>query len=289
MSTAAARSAHRCERGCRQQQPDRRSRQQSEQDFFSWGWRLPFLASVVLIIVGFYVRRTVDESPEFTKVAAQHKTAPVPALGVLRNHIRPLLLTIVGKLAEVTLFYLIVVFLLSYATRTSLMSRTEVLRAIVVGAAIQLGTIPLFGWLGDRVGQRLLYGSGGVLLAVLAIPAMAVIDARSAAGLKIVIITGLSFTYPLMFGPQASLYSAQFPPELRYSGVSLGIQLAAALGGGLAPIIAAALLKVSDGLVLIGAYLATLGLLATLCAWLMRAPSLTTCELMQKSPAREGL
>jgi len=183
------------------------------------------------------------------------------------------LLTILGKLAEVTLFYLIIVFLLSYATRAGLATRNQVLMAIVSGAGIQLGTIPLFGWLGDRVGQRLLYGLGGVLLAVLAIPAMAVIDARSVIGLKVAIITGLGLNYSLMFGPQASLYSAQFPPELRFSGLSLGIQLAAAIGGGLAPIIAAALLKVSGGLVSIGAYLATLGLLATLCAWLMRAPA----------------
>jgi MFS family permease len=246
-----------------------------EQDFLSWGWRLPFLASGVLIIVGFYVRRGIDESPEFTAIAAQRKTARVPALSVLRHHIRPLLLTIAGKLAEVTLFYLIIVFLLSYATRTGLVPRGEVLGAIVMGAAIQLGTIPFFGWLGDRVGQRLLYGLGGVLVAVLAIPAMAVIDERSTIGLKVVIITGLGLNYALMFGPQASLYSAQFPPELRYSGLSLGIQLGAALGGGLGPLIATALLEASGGLVSIGVYLATLGLLATLCAWLMRAPSAT--------------
>jgi MHS family shikimate/dehydroshikimate transporter-like MFS transporter len=258
-----------------------------EQDLLSWGWRLPFLASAVLIVIGLYVRRSIDESPEFTAIEAQRKTARVPALSVIRHHIRPLLLTITGKLAEVTLFYLIIVFLLSYATRTSLLSRNEVLGAIAIGALVQLGTIPLFGWLGDRVGQRLLYGLGGVLLAVLAIPVMAVIDARSVIGLKVAIIAGLGFNYSLMFGPQASLYSAQFPPELRYSGVSLGIQLAAALGGGLAPIIATALLNVSGGLVSIGAYLATLGLLATLCAWLMRAPPTTADELKQKNRAQE--
>ena len=259
------------------------------QDFLSWGWRLPFLASAVLIVIGLYVRRSIDESPEFAAIAAQRKTARVPALSVLRHHIRPLLLTIAAKLAEVTLFYLIIVFLLSYATRTSLLPRNEVLGAIAIGALVQLGTIPLFGWLGDRVGQRLLYGLGGVLLAVLAIPAMAVIGARSVIGLKVAIIVGLGFNYSLMFGPQASLYSAQFPPELRYSGVSLGIQLAAALGGGLAPIVATALLKVSGGLVLIGTYLATLGLLASLCAWLMRAPPTTVDELKQKNPEQEWL
>jgi len=260
-----------------------------EQDLLSWGWRLPFLASAVLIVIGLYVRRSIDESPEFTTIAAQRKTARVPALSVLRHHIRPLLLTIAGKLAEVTLFYLIIVFLLSYATRTSLLPRNEVLGAIAIGALVQLGTIPLFGWLGDRMGQRLLYGLGGVLLAVLAIPAMAVIDARSVIGLKVAIITGLGLNYSLMFGPQASLYSAQFPPELRYSGLSLGIQLAAALGGGLAPIIATALLKASGSVVWIGAYLAALGLLATLCAWLMRAPPTLVDELKQKNPEQEWL
>ena len=158
-----------------------------------------------------------------------------------------------------------------------------------MGAAIQLGTIPLFGWLGDRVGQRPLYGLGGILLAVLAIPAMVVIDERSTISLKFAIIIGLGLNYALMSGPQASLYSAQFPPELRYSGLSLGIQLAAALGGGLAPIIATALLKVSGGLVSIGAYLAMLGLLATLCAWLMQPHSPPENEFKRTVPRQECL
>jgi MHS family shikimate/dehydroshikimate transporter-like MFS transporter len=243
-----------------------------EQHFLSWGWRLPFLASAVLIVVGFYVRGEIDESPEFTEIVAQRKTARVPALSVFRHHIRSLLLIIAGKLAEVTLFYLIIVFLLSYATRTNLVPRSEVLGAIVIGAAIQLGTIPLFGWLGDHVGQRLLFGLGGVLLLVLAGPAMSAIGEHPSIGLKLVIITGLGLIYPLMFGPQASLYSAKFPPEVRYSGLSLGIQIAAALGGGLAPIIATALLETPAGLVAIGTYLATLGMLAALCALLMRTP-----------------
>jgi MFS family permease len=247
-----------------------------EHDFLSWGWRLPFLASAVLIMVGLYLRRAVDESPEFAAIRGQHKIARVPGLSVLRHHVRPLTLTVGGKLAEVTLFYLIIVFFLSYTARTSVLPTSGVLGAIVIGAALQLATVPLFGWLGDRVGQRLLYGVGAILLAVLAIPAMAVIDGRSAIGLKMAIIVGLGLNYPLMIGPQASLYSAQFPAELRYSGLSLGIQLAAALGGGMAPIIATALLEASGRLVSIGAYVAMLGLVAALCASLMRAPSAHT-------------
>ena len=133
--------------------------------------------------------------------------------------------------------------------------------------------MPLFGWLGDRVGQKLLYCVGGALLAILAVPGLAIIGGGSAIGLKLAIVVGLGLIYPLMYAPQASLFSAQFPPELRYSGLSLGLQIAAAIGGGLAPIVAAWLLQAFGSLIPIGVYLAGLGIVAAGCALLARSPS----------------
>jgi MFS family permease len=252
-----------------------------EQAFASWGWRLPFIGSIVLVIIGYFVRRNVDESPEFVEFERKQKVVRLPALEVVRRHSKPLLLTIGGKLAEVTLFYFIVVFMLSYAVRQQIVTRSDGLEAIMIGAAVQLAAIPICGWLGDRIGQKLLYCVGGGLLAVLAVPALAAIGGGSAIGLKIAIVAGLRLIYPLMYGPQASLFSVQFPATLRCSGLSLGIQIAAAIGGGLAPIVAAALLEVSGSLVPIGVYLAGLGVIAAACALLARSPAAIGRTAMQ--------
>lgn len=243
-----------------------------EADFLSWGWRLPFLASAILIVVGLFIRLSVAESPEFAQVKAARRTSPFPARDVVLRHMRPLLLTIGGKLGEVTLYFTIVVFSVSYAISTLGFARGDVLRAIMIGAACQIVMIPFFGWLGDKFGSRRVYGFGGALLAIMAIPLFLAIGSGSLTAFTIAVIVALALNYASMFGPQSDLYGAQFPAELRYSGMSLGIQIAAAIGGGLAPIVASALVAAYGSIVSVGVYIAALGLLAALCAALMRSP-----------------
>ena len=124
------------------------------ESFLSWGWRVPFLASALLIVVGLYIRYTVGESPEFEAVKNKRKTSTLPAAEVLKRHWRTLLMTIGGKLGEVTLFYTIVVFSISYATMNLGFSRGDALNAVLIGSALQLFSIPFFGWLADKVGAR---------------------------------------------------------------------------------------------------------------------------------------
>jgi MHS family shikimate/dehydroshikimate transporter-like MFS transporter len=243
-----------------------------EASFLSWGWRLPFLASSILIVVGVFIRLRVDESPAFVAVKAAQRTSPFPARQVILRHLPSLVLTFGGKLGEVTLYYTLVVFAVSYAVSKLGMARGDVLRAIMIGAAFQIVTIPFFGWLGDRIGSKILYAAGGLLLAVMAVPLFLAIGSDSATAFTAAVVVGLAVNYACMFGPQSELYGAQFPAEFRYTGVSLGIQFAAAVGGGLAPIVATSLVAGFGSIVAVGFYLAALGLLATFCAALMRSP-----------------
>lgn len=241
-----------------------------ESAFMSWGWRLPFLASAVLIAVGIFIRMKVEESPEFASVKRGQRTARLPALDVVVTHLRPLLLTIGGKLAEVTLFYTIAVFSITYATTELGFSRSDALHALMVGAAFQVATIPICGWMADKVGARRLYIAGAVLLALAGIPLFMAIGSGSLFAYTVATVVALAINYALMFGPQANLFSAQFPASLRYSGLSMGIQFAAATAGGLAPLLATLILAYTGSIVSVGIYIAVLSLVAAFCAFKMR-------------------
>lgn len=242
-----------------------------EDAFLSWGWRLPFLASAILVVLGVFIRTRVEESPEFMQVKVHRKTAALPARELLKKHWKQLLLCIGGKLAEVTLIYTILVFSISYATTRLGFSRGDALRALIAGSVVMVFTIPASGWLADNVGARRLYIAGGLLLAVMGVPLFQAIGSGSLMAYTVAMVLALSINYAVMFAPQSNLYAAQFPPELRYSGISIGIQFAAAIGGGLAPIIAATLVASYGSIVPVGVYVAVLGLVAALSAWGMKA------------------
>jgi MHS family shikimate/dehydroshikimate transporter-like MFS transporter len=149
-----------------------------EASFIAWGWRLPFLLSIVLVAVGVLVRWKVAESPAFITVLRAGKTVDLPGVEVVRRYWRTLLLTIGAKLGEVTLFYLVTVFTLSYATTKLGIPRQQALNAIMIAAGLACGTIPLFGVLGDRFGQRRMFALGGLYLALFAVPMFWMIDSR---------------------------------------------------------------------------------------------------------------
>lgn len=245
-----------------------------ESSFMSWGWRMPFLASAVLVAVGIFIRLKVDESPEFSKVKAQHQTSVFPARDLLARHLRPLLLTMGAKISEVTLYYTIAVFAISYATTRLGFSRGDALTALMLGAACQIITIPFFGWLADKVGARRLYIFGGVLLAVVAVPLFQALGSGSITAYTVATVLALSVLYAIMFGPQSNLFGAQFPAELRYSGISIGIQFAAAVGGGFAPLISTLIVQRYGNLMPVGIYIAALGVISAASAYFMR-PTLT--------------
>lgn len=210
--------------------------------FLSWGWRIPFLASIVLVAIGLVIRLRVPETPAFLRVRDARTHARRPALDALRTHRREVLLAIGIRIAENGAFYIYTVFVLVYATQHSGLARQTVLTAIVSGAACLLCAVPLFGAISDRVGRRPVYLFGACVTAVFAYPLLRLLDTGSAMAACVALIVALTLGHAPMYGPQAAFMSELFETKLRYSGMSLGSQLSSVISGGLSPFVATALL-----------------------------------------------
>lgn len=242
-----------------------------EEDLLSWGWRLPFLASVVLLGVGAFIRFKVQESPDFEALKASGRQVELPVLEVIRRHPRVVLTAAGARMAETTWFYTVVTFSLTYITQQLGMPKAQALDAIVIGATLSLFTIPLAGWLCDQVGARRVFMSGAVLLCLAAFAFFDLLATRDPLLLVLAMAMAIGGIFPLLYAPQSALFSAQFPPEIRYSGISVSVQLAGAVAGGAAPLVATALLAAGDGNPwMISVYLVVLGVLALFCGSLLR-------------------
>jgi metabolite-proton symporter len=243
-----------------------------EEDLLSWGWRLPFLASVVLLGVGAFIRLKVNESPAFETMQASGRQVDMPVLEVIRNHPRTVLTAAGARMAETTWFYTVVTFSLTYITQQLGLPRAQALDAIVIGAVISLFTIPLAGWLSDHVGPRRVFMTGAVLLCLAAFGFFAMLQTKDPLLLVLAMSLAIGGIFPLLYAPQSALFSAQFPPEIRYSGISVSVQLAGAVAGGAAPLVATALLAAGGGSPwMISVYLVLLGVLALFCASLLKS------------------
>jgi metabolite-proton symporter len=219
----------------------------SEEAFMSWGWRVPFLIGILLLGVGMFIRLHVLESPVFA--AAQKQTSDpqgMPVMEVLRRHPRNVLLSMGARFAENAFFYVITIFVLTYATKQAGFAQEQVLQAVLIGSAVQFAAIPLFGIWSDKIGRRPVYLAGAVLVVFFAFPFFWLVDQKSMLGLIGAVTLGL-IIHSAMYGPQAAFFSELFGTRVRYSGASLGYQLASPLAGGLAPLIATALLARTEG------------------------------------------
>jgi MFS family permease len=241
-----------------------------EQAMLSYGWRIPFWASVLLLSVGWFIRLRVAESPDFEHAKAHGAQVKAPVVEVLRSHKRELLTVAGGRLAEVTWFYTVATFALSYATQHLHMPGPAILNAVVWGAAAALVTIPIAGWLADRFRPRVVFGLGCLAICAFAFGFFALLGAGSAS-VYIAMLVALAGVYALLYGPEANLFAAQFPPSVRYSGISLAVQTSGAIGGGLAPVIATWLVKLDGGhTAYLSWCLVALGIVALVSTALMR-------------------
>jgi MHS family shikimate/dehydroshikimate transporter-like MFS transporter len=217
-----------------------------EAAFLSWGWRVPFLLGIVLLGVGLFIRLHVLESPVFTARTQEHPPPAQPIFELLRRHPRNVLLAMGARFAENAFFYIFTVFVLSYATQQLGMAKSSVLTGVLLGSAVQFIAIPLFGAWSDRIGRRPIYLGGTLFLALFAFPFFWLVQTGSVALVCTAIVLGL-IGHSAMYGPQAAFFSELFGTDVRCSGISLGYQLASPLAGGLAPLIASALLQWAHG------------------------------------------
>jgi MHS family shikimate/dehydroshikimate transporter-like MFS transporter len=247
-----------------------------EKDMLSWGWRLPFLASVVLLGVGWFIRVNVAESPDFERIKQRGEKVKVPIVEVCRNYPLEVLRVVGARLAEVTWFYTVSSFSLAYATGALAIPRTVILDATIWGATAALFTIPLFGLLGDRIGHRSVFMIGTVGVLIAAPIFFSLLGSKEVFWINVAMVIAVGLVYGCLYGPEGSLFSSQFPPEVRYTGISLAVQVSGALGGGLAPIIATWLLARNGGdPQYVVWYLTALAAVAFLCSWRMRAAPLS--------------
>ena len=213
-----------------------------EAQFLSWGWRVPFLLSALLVVVGLLIRVRILETPAFTRVKEESREARQPIVEVLANYPKQVLLAMGARFAENGAFYIYSVFVLTYATQQVKMSQQIVLNGMLIGASLELLAIPFFGALSDRLGRRPVYLFGAVMTALWAYPLFWLLDTGSPPLVWLALIVAFVFSHAAMYGPQAAFLSELFGTRVRYSGASLGAQLAAVLAGGTSPFIATLLL-----------------------------------------------
>ncbi|ALV48826.1 MFS transporter [Streptomyces sp. 4F] len=222
----------------------------SESAFGAWGWRIPFLLSGVLVIVGLWIRLSVDESPVFKEAlkraeARKAEDAPaerMPLVAVLKHHWRDVLVAMGARMAENISYYVITAFILVYATTSAGVSRQTALNAVLIASALHFAVIPAWGALSDRWGRRPVYLIGAVGVGLWMFPFFALIDSGGFGALLLAVTVGLVL-HGAMYAPQAAFFSEMFATRMRYSGASIGAQFASVAAGAPAPLIATALLS----------------------------------------------
>lgn len=239
-----------------------------DEQFFAWGWRLPFLMSVLLFGVGMYIRFRLPEAEEFTKAKKENKPRSIPVLRAIRTHPKEILVAMGLRVAENGGSYLILSFSLVYGVHVGV-DRGILLLGVTFSTLFAFGSIIFFGHLSDKIGRRKVYGFGALSLAAMAFPFFSLLDSDSTPLIILAYFIGNGVCHAAMIGSQPAFFHELFSPEIRYSGMALGHELAAVFAGGLAPFIATALLLnfgTSTPVSLYAIGLAVITLIALLCS-----------------------
>jgi MFS transporter, MHS family, shikimate and dehydroshikimate transport protein len=241
-----------------------------EEDFLSWGWRVPFLFSIVLVLVGLFIRLRIMESPVFAQIKEARRVVKVPAVELLRTEARNVLLAAGLYLAHGVLFYAMTVYTLAYTTNVYGLAQNTYLIGVTAAGAVQMITIPFLGALSDKVGRRAVIMFGTLFIIAFAVPLNFMITSRVPMLAWLAVIIGICVGHNSVYAPTAALYSEMFPAHVRYSGSSLGYQLGGAIAG-FVPLVAASLVGAAGGAYWpIPALIAGAGAIGFVCILLVR-------------------
>jgi metabolite-proton symporter len=241
-----------------------------EEAFLSWGWRVPFLFSIVLVLVGLFIRLRIMESPVFAKLKEAHRVVKVPVVELLRTEARNVLLAAGLYLAHGVLFYAMTVYTLSYTTRVYGLAQNTYLIGVTAAGAVQLITIPFLGALSDKLGRRAVIMFGTLFIVAFAVPLNYMITSQVPMLAWLAVVIGICVGHNAVYAPTAALYSEMFPAHVRYSGTSLGYQLGGAIAG-FVPLVAASLVGAAGGAYWpIPALIAGAGVIGFVCILLVR-------------------
>jgi len=240
----------------------------SGDQFAVWGWRIPFALSIVLVGVGLWIRLGILETPVFRQLLDQKRIERAPIAEVIRKQPREIILSALLRMAEQAPFYIFTAFIFAYTVGTLKMSRDFILTAVMVAALVSFFTIPLAGHLSDRIGRKKMYLIGAAVTGVFGFVYFAMMDPARPALVFIAIVLSL-IPHDLQYGPQAALIAEAFTPRLRYSGASLGYQLASLIAGGPSPLIATALFAAYQSGYAIAIYIALCAVVSLISAAMM--------------------
>jgi metabolite-proton symporter len=240
----------------------------SGDEFATWGWRIPFALSIILVAVGLWIRLGILETPVFQQLVDTNKIERAPLLEVIKKQPLEIILSALLRMAEQAPFYIFTAFIFAYAVGTLHMSRDLILTAVLVAACVSFITIPLSGHISDRIGRRKMYLIGAATVGVFGFVYFGMVDTALPSAVFIAIVLSL-IPHDMQYGPQAALIAEAFTPRLRYSGSSLGYQLASIIAGGPAPLIATALFATYGSGYAIAMYIAACSVISLVAAAFM--------------------
>ncbi|MDM5312602.1 MFS transporter [Peribacillus frigoritolerans] len=242
-----------------------------ENAFMTWGWRIPFIFSALLVFFGLWIRKGIDETPSFKKVKESGEVPKLPIVETLKNYWREVLIAVGAKVVETAPFYIFSTFVVSYATANLGFSRTATLTAVMIATIITTILIPFMGMLSDKIGRKKLFIGGTIGMALFAFPYFWLLQQKSVLLLIVATVIGLGVIWAPITAVLGTMFSEIFDAKIRYTGITLGYQIGAALAGGTAPLVATALLdRFNNSYVPVALYIIFASVLSLAAIWAVK-------------------